>query len=154
MKNLKDLAKITAEKLGVPKRATHAIVEEFLEQIAAALERGEPVQLIRFGEFFFTMGPFNNQKFYEMYGATLPETEEGEGLRLKICRFRFRDGIRKRVNGFVKFRPGDKERIDYKGGGKAPAPAAETNRRARAGITMGAICGVLNEEARRGPRSR
>lgn len=47
----KEVIKVLAEKTGLSKRTLGRIVEEILEEIKLGLERGEEVQIVRFGSF-------------------------------------------------------------------------------------------------------
>lgn len=47
----KDLTEVLFEKVGLNKRESKKIVEVFFEEIARALERGDEVQMVNFGNF-------------------------------------------------------------------------------------------------------
>lgn len=150
--NLTSLANAVADKLDVPRRATKAIVEQFLEEIKSTLSREEPVYLHRFGQFYHTYQEFN-EEYYRRHGA-LPRDDEGEELRVRICRFRFVKSLRESLNGIcthVGLSSTDRARLDYKTRPlihRIPEIRSEleAERRARAGITLGEICDAINEE--------
>ncbi len=47
----KDVAEALHQRIGLSKRVLYGIIDAILEEIKVALERGEEVQIVRFGSF-------------------------------------------------------------------------------------------------------
>jgi len=95
--NLKTVAERTAYRLDVPARAVKVILEEALFQIEEALAAAESVRLCRFGIFYSTEQAFD-QAYLRRQGVLPPD---GEELRIRVNRFRFARGIKRRINGIT-----------------------------------------------------
>ncbi|MBN4054986.1 HU family DNA-binding protein [Acidimicrobium ferrooxidans] len=99
--NLKTVAERTGHRLDVPARAVKALLEEALFQIEEALAAGESVRLCRFGIFYSTEQVFD-QAYLRRQGV-LPDSDD---LRIRVNRFRFARGVKRRINGVVSRRVG------------------------------------------------